>query len=126
MKKVQDVKRFQSALGMLSYRDLKAIITLKMIKDNQISPEDINLAETVFGKSMGEIKGKIIRHNRKHEDNDTIDIPEELIHKNKHLEVCIYTMYVTGLLFLTSTSHELYYRTTRTCHLNTKKTIYNV
>ena len=60
---------------------------------------------------MGEIKGKTIRHNSKLKDNDTIDIPEELIHKNKHLELSIDTMYVDILLFFTSISHELYYRT---------------
>ena len=111
LKKAQDVKRLQNALGIPSCKDWKAIITMNMIKDNQISHEDINLAETVFGKSMGEIKGMTIRHNSKYKDNDSIDIPEELIQQNKNLELSIDTMYVSGLLFLTSISHELYYRT---------------
>ena len=61
---------------------------------------------------MGEIKDNTIRQNKKHEDEETINIPEELIYKNKDLELSIDTLYVNGLLFLTSISHELYYRTT--------------
>ena len=61
LKRSQDVKRLENALGMSSYKDFKAIITMHLIKDNQISHDDLNLAETVFGKSMGEIKGKTIR-----------------------------------------------------------------
>ena len=81
-----------------------------MIKDNKITHEDINLAETIFGKSMGEIKGKILRQNKTIEDTESINIPEELIQQNKNLELSIDTMHVKGLLFLTSISHELYYR----------------
>ena len=79
LKKAQDVKRLQNALGMPSYKDLKAIITMNMIKDNKITHEDINLAETIFGKSMGEIKGKTTRQNKTLEDIESINIPEELI-----------------------------------------------
>ena len=83
LKRAQHVKRLQNALGMPSNKDSQAIITMNSIKDNQISHDDINLAETIFGKSMGEIKGKTIRQNKKHEDTKTIIIPEELIDKNK-------------------------------------------
>ena len=58
---------------------------MNLIKENQISHDDINLAETVFGKSLGEIKGKTIRQIKKNEDSETINIPEELIYKNKNL-----------------------------------------
>ena len=59
---------------MPSYKDLKAIITMNIIKDNQISHDNINQAQTVFGKSMGKIKGKTSRQNKKHEDTKTINV----------------------------------------------------
>ena len=52
------MKRFQNALGMPSNADLKTIITMNMIQNNQITHEDINLAEQTFGKSIVSIKGK--------------------------------------------------------------------
>ena len=40
-----------------------------------------------------------------------IEIPEELIYKNKDVEISIDIMYINGLEFLTSISHDIYYRT---------------
>ena len=71
-----------------------------MIQDNKIIHKDINLAERVFGKSNGEIKGKTIRRNTTLQQHDTNEIPEELIQK-KNLESNIDTMYVNDMLFLT-------------------------
>ena len=70
---------------------------------------------------MGEIKGKTIRQNKTHEDNKTINIPGEFIYKNKDLELSIDAMYVNGSLFLTSISHELYYRTAQYLPTKNKK-----
>ena len=64
LKRAQDVKRLQNALGIPFYKDLRAIITMNLIKDNRISHDDINLAETIFGKSMGEIKVKLLDRTR--------------------------------------------------------------
>ena len=87
LKKAQEVNRLQHALGMPIYKDLKAILTMNMIKDNKITHKNIDMAETVFGKSMGEIKGKTIRLNNEYELNDSIDIPEELIKKKQKLKI---------------------------------------
>ena len=45
------------------HADLKAIITMNLIQDNKTTHNDINMAEIVFGKSNGEIKGKTVRRN---------------------------------------------------------------
>ena len=63
IKKVQEVKRLQNTLGTPSNADLKTIITMNMIQNDQITHEDINLAEQTFGKSIDTIKGKTIRKN---------------------------------------------------------------
>ena len=70
---------------------------------------------------MGDIKDNTIRQNKEHEDNKTINIPEELIYKSKDLELSIDTMYVNGLLLFTSISHEFYYRTARYVPSKNKK-----
>ena len=50
---------------------------------------------------------KIVNFN----NNRPFQIPEELVQRNKNLELSIDTIYVNGMLFLKSISHELYYRT---------------
>ena len=121
LKKAKEVKQLQSALGMPSFKDMRAIITMNLIKDNTISHQDISLAEDIFGKSIGEIKGKTTRINMKKDNSETIIIPEELIYKNKDLELSIDTMHVNGLIFLTSISHELYFRTAQPIPSRNKK-----
>ena len=86
LNKAQEVKRLQNALGMPSNADLKTIITMNMIQNNQITHEDINLAEQTFGKSIGSIKGKTTRSNETFDKTDLVDIPEELTYKNRDLE----------------------------------------
>ena len=51
---------------MPSYKDIKTIITMNLIKDNEITHEDIDLAETIYRKSIGEVKGKTTRTNTKY------------------------------------------------------------
>ena len=106
---------------MLSDTDLKTIITMNMIQHNQVIHKNINLAERTFGKSIGSMKGKTICKNELFKQNDIIDIPEELIHKNKNLELSIDMMYVNGMMFLTSISHNIYYRTSQYLPSKNKK-----
>ena len=69
------MKRLQHALGMPSNADLKTIISMNMIQNNNITHEDINHAEQPFGKSIGNIKGKTIRKNETFDKTDLIEIP---------------------------------------------------
>ena len=98
---------------MPSKTNLKKIITMNMIQNNQVTHEHINLAERTFGKSISGIKGKTIHKNEMFKQNDIIDIPEELIYKNKNLELSINAMSVNGMMFLTSINRDVYYRTSQ-------------
>ena len=50
-------KAFQ-AIGTPTAQDFKAMIRMNLIKNAQITTEDINLAEKAFGPDIGVIKGK--------------------------------------------------------------------
>ena len=82
-----------------------------MIQNNKITHEDIDLVERISGKSIGNIKGKTTRKNEKFENTNMIEIAEELIYKNKNVELSIDTMYNNGMQFLTTISNGIYYRT---------------
>ena len=98
-------------MGTPSIQDLKTIITMNLVKDNEITFKDIDIAEKAYEPDIGSTKGKTTRRNRKESDNDMIEILEELISKNRYLEIIVDTIYVNGLTFFTSITHELYYRT---------------
>ena len=113
IKKDQEVKRLQIALGIPLNTDLKTIITINTIQNNQITHKDFNLAERTSGNPIGIIKGKNIRRYETFNKNNLIEIPEELTYKNKDLELSIDTMYVYAMIFLTLISHDIYYRTSQ-------------
>ena len=107
-------------MGTPSIQDLKTIIIMNLVKDNEITLKDIDIAENAYGPDIGIIKGKTTRRNKNKSENDMIEMPEELISENRYLKISVNTINVNGLTFFTSISHELYYRTAQYIP-NTKK-----
>ena len=52
-------------MGTPSIQDLKTIITMNLVKDNEITLKDIDIAEKADGPDIGSIKGKTTRRNKK-------------------------------------------------------------
>ena len=53
-------KLFQR-IGTPSIRDFKGVVRMNMIGNNPVTVEDINIAEKVYGKDIGALKGKTTR-----------------------------------------------------------------
>ena len=69
-------------MGTPSIQDLKTIITMNLVKDNEITLRNIDIAEKAYRPDIGSIKGKTTRRNKK--EFDMIEKPEELISKNRY------------------------------------------
>ena len=52
-------------MGTPSIQDLETIITMNLVKDNEITLNDIDIAENAHGPDIGSIKGKTTRINKK-------------------------------------------------------------
>ena len=81
------------------------------IRNNPVTLEDINIAERIFGPEIGRIKGTTTRTKPTPVTSNYIEIPEELMNNQKNVTLCIDTMYVNGIAFLTTVSRNLQYRT---------------
>ena len=92
------------ALGTLSTKDFKVMITTNTITNNPVTTEDIDLAEQNFGQDIGSLKGKITRRKPTPVANDYIKIPIELTLKQQDVILCIDGIKVIGLTFLTTIS----------------------
>lgn len=99
------------ALGTPSLNDFKAIIRMNAISNNPVTSEDIKCAEKIFGPDIGGLKGKTTRRTPAPVVNDQLEIPKELITAQKEVTLSMDGMKVNGLYFLTTISHNLYYRT---------------
>ena len=91
--------------------DLKAIIRMNLIRNNQVSTEDVNLATKAYGKDIGTIKAKTTRSRPAPVTSNLVEIPDELLEVQKDIILSIDGMTVNSLKFLTTISHELYYQT---------------
>jgi hypothetical protein len=55
-------RQLYHTLGSPSVKDFKGIIRMNCIRDNTVTTEDIEIAETIFGPDIGVLKGKSTHH----------------------------------------------------------------
>ena len=99
------------ALGTPSISDFKAIIHMNVIKNNPITLEDIKIAKNIFGLDVGSLKGKTTHTKPLPVVSDYVEIPQELIAAHHQVTLCMDTMIINGLAFLTMISRNIQYRT---------------
>jgi hypothetical protein len=109
--KAKKARELYHALGTPSLSDFKAILRMNAISNNPVTLDDIKIAEQIFGPDIGQLKGKITRQQPMPVVSDRIEIPQELIVAQKEVTLSMDGMKVNGLAFLTTISHNLYYRT---------------
>jgi hypothetical protein len=98
-------------MGLPTVDDLKAMIRMNLIKNCAVTTEDVNLAQKAYGPDISGIKGKTTRRKPVTVVDNTVEIPEELLEIQQDLKVSMDGMTVNSVKFLTSISHDLYYRT---------------
>ena len=84
---------------------------MNLIANNPVTIEDIEIAEQIFGSDIGSLKGKTTRKKPIPVVDDYIAIPEELYAKQQDIVLCIDGIKVNGMLFLTTVSKNIFYRT---------------
>eukprot|EP00957_Ditylum_brightwellii_P077364 5878570-Ditylum_brightwellii.AAC.1 len=77
------------ALGTPSIQDLKAMIQMNLICDNEVTTKGVDPAEQAFGPDLGAIKGKTTRQRPNPINNNRIEIPEELILLHEEVTISI-------------------------------------
>ena len=92
-------------------RDLKSIIMSNQIRNNPIAHKDVTLAESIFGKDIGNLKGHTTRRDPLPILTDQIKLPRELYKKQRNVVLCVDGMTVNGMLFFTTISKNIMYRT---------------
>ena len=102
--KAKKARTLLHALGCPSIKDLRAIITSNAIKNYDVTLDDINMAETIFGPDVASIKGKTTRKKVKPVVHNLVKVPTELLNTHKNVELCMDTIKVNGLPFLLTIS----------------------
>jgi hypothetical protein len=98
-------------MGTPTVEDLKAMIWMNLIKNNVVTTDDVNLATKAFGPDIGGIEGKTTRSRPTPVQNNMVEIPDELLDVQQDLTVSMDGLTVNSIKFLSTISHDLYYRT---------------
>ena len=99
------------SLGCPSMNDLKAIVKMNSIKNNPVTLDDIKIAQHIYGPDIATVKGKTTRRRNRPVVHDTVELPKELYKAQRNVELCIDALFVCGMIFLTTISRHIMYRT---------------
>jgi hypothetical protein len=72
-------RELYNTLGTLSLKDFKTIIQMNFIKDNPVTIENVNIAESIFEQDIGSLKGKTTRRKPSAVISNYIKIPKALL-----------------------------------------------
>ena len=106
-KRAKAARKVLQAIGTPTTQDSKAIIRMNLVKNSEITTEDVNLAEKAFGPDVGAIKGKTTRRRPAQAISNVIEIPRELLRINEEVTLSIDGLEINTLKFLTSISHDI-------------------
>ena len=98
------------ALGAPTIENFKHLIRMNAIKNNPVTVEDITIAEKIFGPDVATLKGKSTRPRNLPTINDEIAVPPEIYERHHNIELCMDTMFVNGMPFLTAIDKTIKYR----------------
>jgi len=127
-KQIRDANRARRLCHIIqapNAKTFRALIRSNMIENNPITIEQAILAEKIFtDKDRSTLKGTSRRRQPKRVEPSVISIPPELMSKIDNMVLCIDTMKVNGIPFLTCIDRTVRYRLAMPLHSTTDKSYY--
>ena len=80
------------------------------IEANPVKLNDVKMAEDIFGKDVGALKGKTTRQQPGAVIDDSVYIPEEIYTKHPNIKLEIDVMYINGIATLTGIDATVFNR----------------
>jgi hypothetical protein len=78
------------------------MIRMNLIRNNEVTTKDVNLAEKAFGPGIATIKAKTTRSRPEPVRENLIVIPDELAEVNRDVEISADGITVNGMKFFTT------------------------
>ena len=107
-------------MGIPFQEDLKKAVSLNLIKNSNVICANIDLANEIYGIDIATMKGKIVRKNARKQFMKKLKYQKILSNAIKKSSLSVDTIYVNVMIFLTSISHNIFYRTAQ--YVPSKKT----
>ena len=111
LKQARIARNLLHALGNPTIEDLRTVLRINTIKNCPVISEDLAIMKRVYGPDPAPIKGKTTRQKPSMVVHDVVAIPPELIKTQKLVKLCMDTMFINEMSYLTSISKRIMYRT---------------
>ena len=98
-------------VGFPSDRDFKIIVTTGLLKNCPVVPEDIYIANSMFGPSVPVLKGNTVRSQPDRVRLSLLPIPPGLSNLQRQVTLCADVLHVNPIPFLITISEHLGYTT---------------
>ena len=110
LQRAKKARQLYHAVGTPTTRNFKFILRQNLIRNCPVTVEDVNIAEKIYGPDVGSLKGKTTRQKPKPVTRDIISIPKALVKNHSNIELCMDTMFVNNIRFLTSIDKTIRFR----------------
>jgi hypothetical protein len=119
IKRAETARRLYVIMGRPSKADFQKMLQKGKIRDNPVVMEDYNIAEKIYGKDLGIIKGKTVQSKPR---SVTIDV-QTAEHEKHNIVLAVDVMSFTGLSFLVTVSRSIRFITASLLTDRKKKTL---
>jgi Zinc knuckle len=100
-------RKLYHVIGFPSLKDYIHLIQTNMIKDCEVTVEDVRNAQKIFGTDIYALKGKTTRRPARAVVNDYVEIPRELIEAQQGVILHADVMWIDQVPFVTTISKNI-------------------
>ena len=118
----EKARELHSTLGYPGYGKYLWLLKHNKIKDSKVTIDDAKKSLHIFGEESATVKGKTTQKKQsKIICRNRIEIPINILKKHRKVQLMVDYMFVQGVQFLTTISHELKFRTVEALPITYKK-----
>jgi hypothetical protein len=113
-------------MGWASTTAFRTIIKNNLITNTEVTIDDVNMAEIIYGTATPLLQGKMVRVKPKINNIEKIPLPLPISTHHNNVNICINFFYVNGQPFLSSKSAKLNFVTVQYLEQRTKANIIKI
>jgi hypothetical protein len=123
IKGADNARILQQEMGWPSNTAFKNIIKNNLITNTEVTIDDVNRAELIYGTATPLLQGKMVRVKPAINKIEKIPLPSPISKHHHNVNLCVDFFYVNGQIFLSSKSTKLNFVTAQYVERRTKTNI---
>ena len=111
IRRANKVKQLQRTIGYPTSTELRHILNHHALPNCPFTSRDVQIAEAIHGKDLGNIKGKTTRTNPPKVTGEVIPCPHHILQHYNNITLVADVMYVNGIPFFVTKSRHIMFGT---------------